>query len=184
MFAGFCRPDRPRHVHMVGQRIVDCFNLAIRQKRFIGSICPWNRKAVGSLFCFAEIPRGNRDYLAICAGLHRRNHLFHRDPGHTKYSPSDLVVHYSASCDRGYHNNHGFLRSRSWRLCSPPRNNENPCTGGSPWPPRYGIPRTLSEESFLALCSPPRNNENPCTGGSPCVRYHEISDSLLSGHPL
>ena len=24
-----------------------------------------------------------------------------------------------------------------------PRNNEKPCTGGSPWPPRPGIPRTL-----------------------------------------
>jgi hypothetical protein len=29
----------------------------------------------------------------------------------------------------------------------PPRNNEEPCTGGRPWPPRSGIPRTLSEEN-------------------------------------
>src|SRR5262249_24934554 len=70
-------------------------------------------------------------------------------------------------------------------LWSPPRNNENPCTGGSPWPPRYGIPRTLSDESLLALWSPPRNNDNPCTGGSPsppryCIPRTFSEESFLA----
>src|SRR5215831_20622553 len=31
------------------------------------------------------------------------------------------------------------------------RNNEKPCTGGSPWPPRFGIPRTLSASGLSQI---------------------------------
>jgi hypothetical protein len=48
VLAGFQRADRPRHVQVVGQRIVDGIDLGIGQQLFVGSVGARDREAAAA----------------------------------------------------------------------------------------------------------------------------------------
>src|SRR5712692_4045887 len=85
------RFDRPRHVQMIRQRVVDRLHLAIPQQFLIRSVRLLNPQLSRCLFRFLLIPRSNRGDLAPRPELHPGNHFAHRNRRRPQDTPFHLL---------------------------------------------------------------------------------------------
>src|SRR6202171_528977 len=84
--------NRPGHVQMVRQRVVNRFNLAIAQKFLVRPVSLRDAKLLRRFCRAAAIPRSNRRNLAPFAFLHPRDHFAHCDGRRPQHTPPHLAV--------------------------------------------------------------------------------------------
>ncbi len=85
------RLDRPGHVQLVRQRIVDRLDLGVREQRLVGAVGAGDPEASGRLPRPRLVAGGDRRDVAALRALHRRNDLLRRDPGDAEHAPFDLA---------------------------------------------------------------------------------------------
>src|ERR1700722_4109268 len=93
MFSSLGGLDRPRHVQMIGKRIVNGLDFWISQKFLIGSESFTDSQLFWSLLGPFEIPRSNRRYITPLTALHRRENLLNGNIGDTQHSPCNFFAH-------------------------------------------------------------------------------------------
>ncbi len=81
MFAGFSCFDRPRHMQMIGQRIINRFDFRVGQQLFVRSICFRNPELSSRFLGSLKISRRNGRDFGPLASLHCGEHFFHPDIG-------------------------------------------------------------------------------------------------------
>src|SRR6267143_5994920 len=92
------RFDRPRHVQMIRQRIVNRFDLRIGKQLFVGTVRLRDSQLFRGALRFLQIPRGDRRDFAPLPFLHSRDHLPDGDPCHAPHPPFHFrLCHISAS---------------------------------------------------------------------------------------
>src|SRR5882762_5168779 len=82
--------DRPRHMQMIRQRIVDSFDLAIIQKLFVRAVRLGNAKLARRFLGLLPVARGNRRDFAERTFLHAGNYFAQADGRGSQDSPLDL----------------------------------------------------------------------------------------------
>ncbi len=102
VLAGLGGPNRPRHMHMVRQRVVNGFDLRIGQRLFVRAECFSNPKFVGGSLSFVQIPRRDRHHVRPLALLHRRDYLRNRDLSRAQHGPSHFVSHIASVALAGW----------------------------------------------------------------------------------
>ncbi len=85
----FGATDRPRHVQVIRQGIVDGVDVRIGQQRFVGAIGFRNPQFCGGLPSFRFVARRDRSNLAELSLLHRRDHSLDGNLGDAQYAPAD-----------------------------------------------------------------------------------------------
>ncbi len=97
MLARFGCANRPRHVHVIRQRIVDEIDGGIGQELFVGAVRGGDAELRRGFLCAGQIARGNRRDFGAFAFLHRGNHFHSADFGDAQYSDADLFCHGASS---------------------------------------------------------------------------------------
>ena len=91
MLAGFSRLDRHRYMQVVRQRVVDSFDLGVRQQLFVRAVRLGDAQLLGRLLGFRQIARGDGLDVAKLALLHRPNHAVQANLGGADDSPFDFL---------------------------------------------------------------------------------------------
>ena len=87
------RFDRPGHVQLVRQRIVDGINLRVSQQLLVGPIGLGEAERARCLLGPAQVPRRDRGDLAEFAFLHSRYDFLDSDSRGAQNSPAYFVSH-------------------------------------------------------------------------------------------
>src|SRR5579863_5872842 len=95
MFAGFRRFDRPRHMHLIRQRVVDRVDVRVGEQLFIRSVRRYTPQRVGRLPSFVQVARCNGCHGGELAMLHGRQYLLESDIGSAESTPAKLLRHAS-----------------------------------------------------------------------------------------
>src|SRR5882757_11579582 len=82
---------------LVGQGIVDRFNLRIGEQLFVRAIGFGDAECAGRFLGFVEVARGNRAQLDPFTLLQSRQYFLHADPRGAQYSPTNFVWHIGKS---------------------------------------------------------------------------------------
>ena len=93
VFARLDGADRPGHVQVIGQRIVDNLDVAVGQQLLVRSIRPGNAGRRRGRARLLRISRGNRRHLRPPAAVHCRDDFLHRDLGDAEHAPPDFLSH-------------------------------------------------------------------------------------------
>ena len=93
MLAGFQRLERPGHVQVVGQRVVDGFDSGVSQQLLIGSVGFGDAKLLRGSLRFFQAARGNGGHLAVLPFLHGGQDFAHSDVGGADHTPVDFSHH-------------------------------------------------------------------------------------------
>ena len=88
MLAGFERLDRPRHMKVIGQRVVHHIELRVLDQRLIGAVRPRDAELCRQLFGRFRAPAGDRRELEPFALQQCRNDMFDDKARTAQYSPT------------------------------------------------------------------------------------------------
>src|ERR1700678_4564559 len=95
--------DGPRHMVLVGQRIVDGVDLGVGEQILIRSVGLGNAQCLSRVLRLDQITRGDgRDHGQL-AFLHPRNHFLDADVGGAEHSPANLSRTNPARTNRHCH---------------------------------------------------------------------------------
>ena len=88
VLAGFGRANGPRHVQMVGQRIVDGVDFGIGQQLLVAAVRLGDTELAGRFRRLGRVAGSDGGDLGHRAALHAGNHLRGRDPRRAQYTES------------------------------------------------------------------------------------------------
>ena len=97
MLARLERLDGPRHMQMIGQRVVNGLHLRVSEQCLVAAIAARNPKRGGCLFGGSCRARANRHHCAVPAKLHRRNNFQRANFCRAQNSPANFL-HCAAPC--------------------------------------------------------------------------------------
>jgi hypothetical protein len=84
VLAAPCGFDRPRHVQVIRQRVVDRVDVGIVEQRLVRAVRPGDAEFLRGLVGARLIARGDGDDLSQAAALHRWNDFVDADGGGTE----------------------------------------------------------------------------------------------------
>ena len=90
MFAGFGGFDGPRHVQVIGHRIVDHIDLAVGEQLFIRAVGFGNAERARGALGFGQLTRSDSGDLRVHALLHGGNDFIDGDPGYPENAPANF----------------------------------------------------------------------------------------------
>ena len=98
MLARFGCLDGPRHVQMIGQRIINDVDLGIGQQLFVRTVGAPDPQILRRFLRFGEIARRNGGDFRKLAMPHAWNDAAHRNSGHAQNTPAEFF--HNLSCQR------------------------------------------------------------------------------------